>query len=177
MTDSGGTRTAEIAVLCAGLLLAVSTVGFAVGGPTSASPYTEFSVLSPDGGDLLADDYPTVGDANGTVVTKVTNHQREQTTYTLVATAQHVAANDGSSTEVLERHELGRQTLSLPDGDAATARFDVLALGDLADAPRVRVVFSLYVGNVSDDTPSESPYRQLHLWVADTDRDSNVTAT
>ncbi|MFC7070545.1 DUF1616 domain-containing protein [Halobaculum lipolyticum] len=169
----GHTRTVEVAVLVGCVLLALASVGYAVSGPASGTPYTEFSVLSPDGERLVADDYPTVGDDDGTVVVRTTNHEREQRAYTLVATAERVTvgagAGDDDAPTVRERRELARETLLLADGETAAVRVDVLALGAMADAPNVRVVFSLYRGDASPGADGTDAYRSLHLWVNATD--------
>jgi len=173
MADSVTRPTVKIAVLVGCLVLSVASVGFAISGPASSSPYTEFSILSPDGDRLVADDYPTVGDDDGTVVVRVTNHERSTAAYTLVVAAERLDIADGSGLSVRESREVSRTTLELSDGESTTERVDVLALGDLSDDPNVRVAFWLFRGDAPADADGAGAYRSLHLWVNHTAPDAS----
>lgn len=160
---SRAVTTVQTLVLAGCLLLTLTAVGVAIGGP-SGQPYTEFAVLAPEDGRLVADDYPSLESDNGTVVVTVANHERVRTTYTVVATAQQVDP-DGprDPVRVRSRTRLGVRELTVDDGDTGTVRFDV------TESPRgesVRIVFELYRGD-GTVTGSDRPYRSLHLWVTE----------
>ena len=151
-------------VLVVSLLLAVSSVGYAVLVPKSGESFSEFYLLTEnESGALVADDYPenfTVGGSQPLVV-GIGNHEHEQVDYSVVAQLQRVSVQNNSTT-VRERRELDRFSRSIPANGSANWTHDVTPTmtGD-----RLRLTYLLYRGSPPESPTTENAYRETHLWV------------
>lgn len=153
--------------LAVALLVAASTVGYAVAVPTEGQSYSELYLLTGSGDDLVAADYPsefTAGEGHQLVV-GVGNREHEPVTYTLVVEAHRVAI-ENESVRVLEREHLARFRPRLGANETwhREHTVDPTLVGD-----RVRVTYLLYRGTPPAEPTVDDAYRRLHLWV-------NVTA-
>ncbi|WP_435349125.1 DUF1616 domain-containing protein [Haloarchaeobius sp. HRN-SO-5] len=157
-------------VLVISVLLATSSVFYAVAMPTSGEEFTEFYVLTEDeDSDLVADGYPTnftAGEAQPVVV-GVQNHEGETVRYTVVTEVQRVELVDnGTNVSVLEATELDRyRTEVAPNGTS----LQNVSLQPNVTGERLRIAFLLYEGDPPANPTANNSYRELHLWV-------NVTA-
>ena len=164
-------------VLVLSLLLAISSVGYAVLVPAQGEAFTEFYLLTTtDDGDLVADDYPeelVVGEPAPLVV-GIGNEEHSREDYTVVVQLQRVEVVNGTAgggpngtnvteVEVLERQELDRFAVTLDDGETWNHNHTVTAPGMTGEDRRLK--YLLYRGDVPDTVTAETAYRDLHLWV------------
>lgn len=158
-------------LLVVSVLLAVSSVAYAVAVPQQGESFTEFYLLTEtEDGELVADDYPTnytVGDSRPLVV-GVTNQEHEPVAYTVVVELQEVQLRGPNGTEVVvdRATELDRYAVSLADNETDQRAVDVRPA---RAGQRMRLAFLLYRGEPPADPSVETAYRETHLWV-------NVTA-
>ena len=151
-------------VLVVSLLLAVSSVGYAVLVPKSGESFSEFYLLTEnESGALVADDYPenfTVGGSQPLVV-GIGNHEHEQVDYSVVAQLQRVSIQNNSTT-VRERRELDRFRRTIPANGSANWTHDVTPT---LTGERLRLTYLLYRGSPPGNQTVENAYRETHLWV------------
>lgn len=151
-------------LLVAGILLALSSVGYAMLVPQQGESFTELYLLTEtEDGRLVADDYPTEftqGEGKPLVV-GITNRENQPTTYTLIVSLQRVRV-ENNSTAVLESTQLNRFSPSLDHNETWQQNHTITPT---QTGQRLRLVYLLY-----RDTPPQSPtvdnaYRETHLWV------------
>ncbi|WP_273836286.1 DUF1616 domain-containing protein [Halococcus sp. PRR34] len=151
-------------VLVVSLLLAVSSVGYAVMVPKSGESFSEFYLLTEnESGALVADDYPqnfTVGQSQPLTI-GIGNHEHEQAEYSVVAELQRVSIRNNSTT-VRERQELDRFSRTVPANESANWTHDVTPS---MTGERLRLVYLLYRGSPPAEPTIENAYRETHLWV------------
>lgn len=173
------------------ILLAVSSVAYAVAVPANGEQSTEFYVLTEnETGDLVAADYPTRFDPGESreVVLGIGNQEHEQTEYTVVTAMHRVdVANadrrnvtvDGPNETVTtpnltvtEREELDRVSVSLAHNETwhQPRRVEPTMAGE-----DLRLTFLLYRGDPPATPTVENAYRQLHLWVTVTGDGESAT--
>jgi uncharacterized membrane protein len=155
-------------VLVLSIVLAVSSVAYAVAVPTQGESFTEFYLLTEqDNGSLVADEYPnefTAGEPESVIV-GIGNHEHKQQSYTVVAAIQEVnVANN--STSILAENELRRVQTTLAHNETWHQE---LSVAPSMTGERLRLQFLLYRGEVPSSVSVEDAYRETHLWV-------NVTA-
>ncbi len=179
--DSRGDALLNV-VMVLSILLAVSSVGYAVMVPKEGESFTELYLLTQnDSGDLVADDYPTnftEGEGKSLYV-GVGNHEHEPVNYTVVVELQRVdvqyfengtrVSNVTNSTnvtnvsvEVLEAETLRTFTPTVAANETWQERHTVTPtlVGD-----RLRLVYLLYKGDAPANPTTENAYREVHLWV------------
>ncbi|WP_435079122.1 DUF1616 domain-containing protein [Halococcus sp. AFM35] len=151
-------------VLVVSLLLAVSSVGYAVLVPKSGESFSEFYLLTEnESGALVADDYPqnfTVGQSQPLVV-GIGNHEHEQVEYSVVAELQRVSIQNNSTT-VRESRTLNRFSRTIPANESANWTHDVTPT---MTGERLRLTYLLYRGSPPANPTVENAYRETHLWV------------
>ena len=151
-------------VLVVSLLLAVSSVGYAVLVPKSGESFSEFYLLTEnESGALVADDYPqnfTVGQSKPVVV-GIGNHEHEQVDYSVVAELQRVSIQNNSTT-VRESRTLNRFSRTIPANGSANWTHDVTPT---MTGERLRLTYLLYRGSPPGNPTVENAYRETHLWV------------
>lgn len=171
-------------VLVLSILLAVSSVGYAVAVPKQGESFSELYLLTEnETGSLVADDYPTEftrGESRELVV-GIGNHEHERVNYTVVTLLQNVSY---MSNESRVRSGNGTVTPSYTNAtinDEKRLRTFETTLGDnetwiqqhsvapTMTGERLRLVYLLYEGQAPPDPSVENSYREVHLWV-------NVTA-
>jgi uncharacterized membrane protein len=161
------------AVVVVSLLLAVSSVGYAVLVPKSGESFSEFYLLTEnESGALVATDYPqnfTVGQSQPLVV-GIGNHEHEQADYSVVAELQRVSMW-GNSTTVRESRELDRFSRTIPASGSTNWTHEVTPT---MTGERLRLTYLLYRGSPPGNPTVENAYRETHLWVNISSRQSDT---
>jgi uncharacterized membrane protein len=155
-------------LLVGSVLLAVTSVTYAVAVPTQGETFTEFYLLTQnETGDLVADDYPTEFEAGATkpIHVGIGNHEQQNMEYTVVVTLQRVQTTN-NTTHVLEERELQRLDAAVPANETWHQRIE---LAPTLEGQRLRLAFLLYRDAPPTEPTVANAYRDLHLWV-------NVTA-
>lgn len=158
--DAGSTRRVAVnVVLALSMLLAVTTVGYALVAPQDGEQYTSLRLLTEDDtGELVASGYPSEiepGDAVPLVVA-VENQEGADEEYTAVVQEQRL--EDG---EVVERTELQRIDYSVGAGETAYA--DRSPTPEAEDGS-IRIAVLLYDGDVPETPTTENAYRHGYVW-------------
>ncbi len=155
-------------LLVVSLVLAVSSVGYAVAVPKQGESFTEFYLLTEnDEGELVADGYPTefVAGESRSLVVGVGNQEHRQQAYTVVVELHEVAV-ENNSTRVLDRERLQTFELQTEHNETWQRQHSVTPE---TTGERLRLTYMLYQGGPPATPTTENAYRELHLWV-------NVTA-
>lgn len=179
------TRTDAVlnVALVASVLLATSSVGYAVLVPQQGEQFSEFYLLTEgDDGELVADNYPTefTVDEGRPLVVGIGNQEHERTEYTVVSKLQRVRVGNlsesvvrsNASTEVanystVTRSErLGTFGQTLDHNETSHIQRTVTPT---FEGTNLRLLFLLYRGSPPQDPTIDNAYRETHLWV-------NVTA-
>ncbi|WP_129115397.1 DUF1616 domain-containing protein [Halegenticoccus tardaugens] len=151
-----------VLVVC--LLLAVSSVAYAIWTPQDGESFTEFYLLTEnEEGEFVADDYPTnftQGEGQSLHV-GVTNQEHETLDYIVVVELQRVET-ENNSTRVLEERELHRFEPTL--GHNETWRIQHTIVPPI-EGERLRLSYLLYKGSPPADPTVENADQELHLWV------------
>jgi uncharacterized membrane protein len=156
-------------LLVLSILLAVSSVAYAVAVPKEGEAFTESYLLTEqENGTLVADDYPTEFSAGESkpIVVGIVNHEHRETSYSMVVELQQVRF-ENNSTIVEDEEELRRFQTTLADGERLHKNLNITPS---MTGERLRLAFLLYEGDPPADPSVESAYRETHLWV-------NVTQT
>lgn len=171
-------------LLVLSILLAVSSVAYAVAVPKQGETFTEFYLLTEDDDDeLVAANYPTefVAGEGRELVVGIGNQEHEATNYTVVVELQRVefetadgesvspAANSTANVtrvRVTETQELERVQTRLSHNETWDRPFTVRPT--MAGA-NMRLTFLLYRDAPPQNPSVDTAYRETHLWV-------NVTA-
>lgn len=151
------------AVLIVSLLVAVTSVAYAVTIPPDDEQFTELYLVSEDDGNLTAADYPDqfVRGEGQSVVLGIENHEDESVEYTVVVQLQRVdvAANDS---RVTERQRLDRLNVTLGPGETAHREHEITPE---MTGENLRVQYLLYRGEPPAEPTAENAYRSVHLWI------------
>lgn len=149
------------------LIVVISSVAVAAGvvGSTVLSletgGSTELYVLSENGDELIAGDYPdelVAGDSE-TLYYGVENRDGETREYTVVVQRHRLESESGA---VTAQEELYRQSLTLDHGE--TARYDH-TVEPIQSGDR-RLVYLLYRGSPPAEPSMENAYRSVHIEIA-----------
>ena len=163
--------------LAIAVVLAVSTLGFAVLAPPDGETYTEFYVLSENAeGDLVAADYPDSlqpGEPQPISV-GIENYERETVDYEVVIQLQRVEGT-GTDAVVTERTRIDRYATTLDHNETWVDERSLTA-PDGWTGTELRLEFLLYEGEVPATPTRENAHRSLHLWM-DVGTEQNATAT
>ena len=155
-------------LLVVSLVLAVSSVGYAVAVPKQGESFTEFYLLTENNeGELVADGYPTefVAGESQSLVVGVGNQEHRQQAYTVVVELHDVEV-ENNSTRVLDRERLRTFELQTEHNETWQQPHSVTPE---TTGERLRLTYMLYQGDPPATPTTENAYRELHLWV-------NVTA-
>lgn len=155
-------------LLVVSILLAVSSVAYAVAVPKQGESFTEFYLLTEqDNGTLVADDYPTEFTAGNPrpIVVGIGNQEHQTVDYTVVVELQNVSIHNNSTT-VHQVQELRRLQTTVQAGDTWHRTLNVTPR---MTGTRLRLAFLLYKADVPANPTVSNAYRETHLWV-------NVTA-
>ncbi|APW97141.1 hypothetical protein CHINAEXTREME_04870 [Halobiforma lacisalsi AJ5] len=150
------------AAIAVGLVLVVLSAGFALASPPQHDGFTEFSIETEavtGETDTMYDSTYEIDSQPQELEATITNHEREERTYTTVVALEQVSYGDGGVT-VHERDELDRQRTTVPDGESArqTLEIDPTMSGD-----DLRLRLLLYEGEPPADPTPEEAYRVVTL--------------
>ncbi|UPV76646.1 DUF1616 domain-containing protein (plasmid) [Halorussus limi] len=159
-----GNRTEKVinVTLALALLVAVSSLTYAVAVPKQDETFTEFYLLNEDSaGELQAENYPTtlVQGETTKLVVGITNYEHERTAYTVVVRIQRGEVTE-NSLNVHEETELYQFHVLLNHNESWTRTHAIkpTMVGD-----NLRVQYLLF----RNEEPSEprTAYRKLHFWI------------
>jgi uncharacterized membrane protein len=153
-------------LLAMSVVLAVSSVGYAVAVPQQGEDFTEFYLLTEqDDGELVADDYPTEftrGEPRPLIV-GIGNQEHEEVSYTVVVQLQEVQRVDNGTNVTVERRvQLQRYSTQLEHNTTSTRQ---LQIQPTVTGERLRLQFLLYEGSPPETPTADTSYRELHLWI------------
>lgn len=153
-------------LLAISVVLAVSSVGYAVAVPQQGEDFSDFYLLTEqENGELVADDYPTEftrGESRPLII-GVGNQEHEEVSYTVVVQLQEVTLVDNETNVTVERRvQLQRYSTQLAHNTSSTRQ---LQLQPTFSGEQLRLQFLLYQGPPPASPSAESAYRDLHLWV------------
>lgn len=155
-----GSERALNVVLAVSVLVAASSLGYALVSPQGGEEYTNVALLTEnDAGELVASGYPSfAAGESGELVLQVENHENARTTYTVVVRVEEVGP-DGAT--VTGAEELRRFDVAVRDGRTRTVRHEVAptTTGD-------RLAYYVYRGDAPADPGASSAYRHLYVWVS-----------
>ncbi|OIB57857.1 DUF1616 domain-containing protein [Natrialba sp. SSL1] len=153
-------HTAVNLILVASMLIALSSVGYALVSPQDGEQYTELQLLTEDDdGELVATDYETTTTPNDSVSLAINLENQEQSEQTYTAVVQEQWVDDG---EVLDRIEHDRLEYTLADGESTQ---DAVSMTPEAESGTVRVAVLLYDESVPESPSLENADRSTYLWV------------
>jgi len=179
--DSRGDAVLNV-ILLLSLVLAVSSVGYAVMVPNDGESFSELYLLTKnESGALVADDYPvnlTQGETRSLHV-GIGNHENAVTNYTVVAKLQRVnvtylengtavqpTANSTSVTnvtvEVVEQTEVGQFSPRVQPNETWVEEHTI---SPTMTGERLRLIYLLYKGKPPSDPTADTAYCEVHLWV------------
>jgi uncharacterized membrane protein len=182
LSPQSRTGAALNVLLVVSILLAVSSVAYAVAVPKQGESFTEFYLLTEDeDGELVAADYPTefVAGEGRDIAIGIGNQEHETVTYTVAVQLQRVeleppdgrtnasaATANVTTVRVRETETLGQFEARLAHNETMTRQYTVrpTLVGE-----NMRLAFLLYRGSPPPDPSVDNAYRETHLWV-------NVTA-
>lgn len=151
-------------LLVLSILLAVSSVGYAVTVPKQGETFTEAYLLTEqDNGTLVADNYPTeftTGEARPLIV-GIGNHEQRDVEYSLVVKLQDVRIQNNSTT-VLAEEELQRLQTRVAAGENWHHELNIFPG---MEGERLRLAFLLYIDEPPAEPTVENAYRETHLWI------------
>lgn len=164
-------------VLILSLLLAVSSVSYAVMFPKEGESFSALYLLTEnESGDLVADGYPenmTVGESEPLIV-GIDNHEHQSMEYSVVVELQRVRFGANNSTRVLEEERLNRFSPSVGSNETWRQRHQIepTLTGD-----RLRLVYLLYRDAPPSEPTVSNAYRETHLWVNVTNSNQSAPAS
>ncbi|KYH24893.1 hypothetical protein HAPAU_29850 [Halalkalicoccus paucihalophilus] len=160
----------NVLLVCA-LLLAMSSVAYAVAVPQQGESFSEFYLLTEnDEGELVADGYPTefVAGEPQSLIVGIGNQEHEPTEYSVVVQLQEVertgGANDtGGEVTVNNREQLDTFQTQLDHNETWRQEHEVTPQTTGED---LRLVYLLYNGDVPANPTEDNAYRSTHLWIS-----------
>ncbi|RQG90185.1 DUF1616 domain-containing protein [Natrarchaeobius halalkaliphilus] len=146
-------------VLVASLIVALTTVGYALVAPQQGEQYTGLEILTENDAGELVTEHPdeVVASEPFELTIGVENREGQDAEYTVVVQEQWI-----SDDTVIERNELQRIDFAVSDGDTAHGDRDVTPVAEGGD---VRIAVLLYEGDDVPETPTtENAYRYGYFW-------------
>lgn len=164
LTGGGTASTAVNAALVVAVLLAMTSIGYALAAPQDGERFSDLQLLTEtEDGEYVAGEYPEALDAGAerSLVVGVENREHERTEYTVVTRVERVDAGDGAGT-VVDAEELRRTSATLDHGEVW---HDEHTVAPEMTGEDLRISYYLYRGDAPDDVGEESAYRHVYLWV------------
>jgi uncharacterized membrane protein len=160
-----GSRTdaALNVLLVISIILALTSVGYAVTVPKQGESFSEFYLLNKEDGELVADGYPTnITTADRPeLIFGVSNQEYSSVDYTVIIQLQRVQI-ENNSTQVVQSAELNRFTNTLAHNETWHQTHNISAS---LTGQRLRLQYLLYRGDVPTSLSAETAYRETHLWM------------
>lgn len=166
-------------MLVLSILIGVSAAAFAFSVPQSDAEFTSFALLTrTSDGEYVSSQYPTnftQGEPQELVVS-ITNNQRDETDYTVVAELQRVRTNSDKRLQVLSRAEQRRFSVELEPNETWRRPHDITPE---RAGTNLRLVYLLYQGDPPTEPSAGSADQTLQLWinVSTPPTRNNTTAT
>jgi uncharacterized membrane protein len=155
------------------VVVAMSGLAYGLAAPPRGESYTETALLTEEGGDLVAGNYTTaaVQGERVNVTLSVENREGRPMEYTAVVVLERVRSVGGDAA-VVERNELERASLAVPDGERRTRALspEPEMLGD-----DLRLSVLLFEGEAPGTATPAGADERLHLWIDVSER-ANATA-
>lgn len=151
-------------VLILSVVLATTSVVYAVAVPKQGESFTEFYfVMENESGELVADNYPTefTRGQSRPIVIGVENNEHQPVDYTIIAKLQNVSFQNNSSV-IHREQELQRYETRIGDNQTWRTTYDVTPR---MTGERLRLVLLLYMNSPPEDPNIENAYRETHLWI------------
>lgn len=164
--DSNIDAALNVALVLA-VLLAISSVTYAVAVPPQGEQFSEFYILTEDSdGELVADGYPESFTANEpeSIHVGIGNNEYETIEYTVVVQLQEVQG-DRNESQVVTRTEVDRWSTTISHNETQIEQRNITASDELLGED-LRLTFLLYVDEPATEPTRENAYRDLHLWVS-----------
>jgi uncharacterized membrane protein len=156
--------------LAIALLLAISSVVYAVAVPPQGEQLTEFYILTEDDdGELVADNYPQelVGGEPQPLHVGIENNEYKEIDYTVVVQLQAVEG-EGNESSVTNRAEINRWSTTISHNQSETEEREFIVDDSTAtdfEGEDRRLTLLLYDGEPPTQPTRENSYRNLNLWV------------
>lgn len=151
-------------VTIVGIVVAVSSVGYAFAVPKQADAFTEFYIVTEqEDGELIADDYPTeftAGESQPLVV-GIGNYEHRTVEYTMIVEIQRVDVENGTAT-TRERETLLRRQPTVSDEQTWTGTVEI---APEMEGEQLRLVFLLFESEPPSEPTIDTAYRETHLWI------------
>ncbi|SFR49162.1 DUF1616 domain-containing protein [Halorubrum sodomense] len=159
---SGG-LTPSTVILAVSVILAVGTLGTAVTVPADGETATDLHLLTEQGGQLVANDYPnalTQGES-AAITVGVTNDEHRPVEYTVVTELQRVQLS-GRSVVVTDKRRIDQHAFELAQGESwrESEEFRASLAGE-----NVRFVTYLYRGDPPENPTADTAYRTTYVWL------------
>lgn len=152
-------------LLAVAVVAAMAGLAYGLAAPPSGEAYTEAALLTGEDGELVAGNYTSTATRGEPVNVTLSVENREGRTmeYAVVVVLERLRpAGNGSDPAVVERNELARTNLTVPDGDRRTRALSAEpeTLGD-----DLRLSVLLFEGGTpATATPADAD-EHLYLWI------------
>jgi uncharacterized membrane protein len=151
-------------LLAVAVILAVSTVGYAIANPLDGTQYTEVALMTEtDSGDLVAGNYPDefIRGEPQPLTVSITNREDARQTYDVVVVVQRVR-EEAESPTVLEQRRV--DDFSVTVGAGETSQLQHAAQSPIS-GENLRLVYLVYDGTPPERPTTDNAYRYVHLWI------------
>ncbi len=152
-------HTAVNVALVLSMVLALTTVGYALVAPQQGEEFTSLELLTEsDDGELVASGYPSEVAPGESVplVIAVGNNEGQHMNYTVVVQEQRIEDD-----EIVERTELRQIEYSLSEDSVGYADRDITPTGDPGT---VRITVLVYADDVPETPTTDNAYRHAYFW-------------
>jgi len=169
----GPKSTLQVAVnvvLVLSMVLALTTVGYALVSPQEGEQYTSLRLLTEnESGEFVASGYSSEIEPSEPIsfVAGVENQEQQEMTYTVVVQEQRFV--DG---ELVERTELQRTDTQVGQG---TTEYVEQTVTPTTEEGTVRIAVLLYPDGAPETPTLENAYRKTYLWTSVSETDSTVS--
>ncbi len=151
------------------VVVALTTVGFAVAAPQDGDHFSNLSLLTKGkNGNYVEENYPeniTSGESKPVFVT-IINHEDKAVHYTVVAELQRVKQRPNGGGRVVKQEELGQFDHRLNAGDTWRVRHDI---APTMTGKNLRVEYLLYKGSPPSNPTVSNAYQHAQIWINVTD--------
>lgn len=150
-------------VLLLAIVAAVTGLAYGLVAPPAGPDYTEAALLTEQGNELVAGNYTTEfsrGESATTVLT-LQNQEGGPRSYTVAVVLERVRGSGGNFA-VVERRELKRFTMNVPEG--VTARRPVTVTPRML-GENLRLSYYVYAGDAPKNPSPEGANKHLYIWV------------
>jgi uncharacterized membrane protein len=147
------------------VVVALTTVGFAVAAPQDGEHFSNLSLLTRgENGNYVSEGYPTniTAEDSKPVFISVQNHEDKATEYTVVAQIQRVKQRPNGGARVTEREEIGRFDHRVSAGETWQTRHDI---DPTMTGEDLRLVYLLYKDDPPSNPTASNAAQHTQIWV------------